>query len=71
MKHNTQELQEKIDAAILGAPLDALIPVLAGYLANCGVHGGVPRDILKAYLCEVVDDVYAAFTAPTDKEKIQ
>lgn len=71
MKPKTQELQEKIDAAILGAPLDALVPVLAGYLANCGVHGGVPRDILKAYLCEVVDDIYAAFTAPTDKGKIQ
>jgi hypothetical protein len=48
-----------------------LIPLLTGYLANCGVHGLVPREAFKSYVCGVIDEVYEAFSAPTDKEKIQ
>jgi hypothetical protein len=64
-------LPERIDAAIAGSSLNELIPLLTGYLANCGVHGLVPREAFKSYVCGVIDEVYEAFSAPTDKEKIQ
>jgi hypothetical protein len=65
------DLTQRIDAAIAGSSLTELIPLLTGYLANCGVHGLVPRDAFKSYVCGVIDEVYEAFSAPTDKEKIQ
>lgn len=65
------DLTQKMDEALAGHGLNEVVPVLAGYLANCGVHGLVPSSVLKGYVNGVIDDVYAAFTAPTDKEKIQ
>jgi hypothetical protein len=65
------ELAQRIDAAIAGSSLNELIPLLTGYLANCGVYGLVPRDAFKSYVCGVIDEVYEAFSAPADKEKIQ
>ena len=65
------DLTQRIDAAIAGSSLTELIPLLTGYLANCGVHGLVPREAFKSYVCGVIDEVYEAFSAPTDREKIQ
>jgi len=71
LRAHKPELTQRIDAAIAGSSLTELIPLLTGYLANCGVHGLVPRDAFKSYVCGVIDEVYEAFSAPTDKEKIQ
>lgn len=65
------DLTQKLDAAIAGQTINEVVPMLAGYLANCGVHGLVPSSVLKDYVNGVIDEVYAAFSAPTDKEKIQ
>lgn len=71
MTNLTPDLSAKLDAAIVGESLDAVIPMLAAYLANCGVHGNVPRSTLKEYISGVIDDLYDSFTAPTNKDHIQ
>lgn len=65
------DLTDKLDQALNGHSFNEIVPVLAGYVANCGVHGLVPSSVLKGYVTGVIDDVYAAFSAPTDKDKIQ
>lgn len=65
------DLTDKLDQALNGHTFNEVVPVLAGYIANCGVHGLVPCEVLKNYTGSVIDEVYAAFAAPTDKDKIQ
>jgi hypothetical protein len=65
------DLSSKLDAALAGETINEVVPLLAAYLANCGVHGLMPSTVLKGYINGVIDEVYAAFSAPTDKEKIQ
>ena len=64
-------LSSKLDAALAGESINEVVPLLAAYLANCGVHGLVPSAVLKDYTTGVIGEVYSAFSAPTDKEKIQ
>lgn len=71
MSEPTQDLSAKLDAAIVGESLEAVIPMLAAYLANCGLHANVPRSTLKQYTSGLIDEIYDAFASPTNKEQIQ
>jgi hypothetical protein len=55
----------QLDEIIVGKSLNDLVPVFAGYLANMGFFGAVPRDVLKHYVNEVIDAHYAAHSAPS------
>ena len=65
-----KDMITQLDEIIVGKSLNDLVPVFAGYLANMGFFGAVPREVLKQYVGEVIDAHYAAHSAPS-KEQIQ
>lgn len=68
---NRKTISERIDAVIVGEGLDDLIPVFTSYIANCGAHAMVPRDVLKDYVGKVIEDTYNFFALPSNKDHIQ
>ena len=65
-----EEIITQLDKIIMGKSLNDLVPVFAGYLANMGFFGAVPREVLKQYVGEVIDAHYAAHSVP-NQEHIQ
>ena len=62
---------KRLTRRLWGKVWTTLSPIFTSYIANCGAHAMVPREVLKDYVGRVIDDTYGFFALPTDKDPIQ
>lgn len=63
------DLRDKISDVIDGQDYDDIIPALANIFAIIGLASGQPRELIRGYICSVIDELYEEFTS--DDQPIQ